>query len=284
MSTAHCQFVEVTAPRALEDQLIPIWWESGYAGVVEEDAGASVRWKVFFESDVHPETLHDCATRCAAIDPGVAAHVQTQIVADWTEQWKSFFKPFEVSPRLVITTEGIPHTPRPGQSPIVIVAGMAFGTGQHPTTQLIARAIAADFPERQWDRVLDVGTGTGILGLVALGCGVKHVDGMDIDPEALICAEENAAKNNMLGMFSLHETLDTILAPYPCIVANILFDPLREMALTLASLLSTKGDIYLSGILIDQADPLIVAYEAQGLHHVRTDTQGEWAMLHMRNA
>lgn len=284
MSTAHCQFVEVTAPRALEDQLIPVWWESGYAGVVEEETGTKVRWKVFFESNVHPETLHSCATRCAAVNSEVTAHVQTQIVADWSEQWKSFFHPFEVSPKLVITTEGIPHTPRPGQSPIVIVAGMAFGTGQHPTTQLIARAIARDFPERHWDSVLDVGTGTGILGLVALGCGVPHVDGMDIDPEALICAEENISKNSMLNRFSLHDTLETIQAPYPCIVANILLDPLQQMAQTLGALLATGGDIYLSGILVDQVEALKTAYEAQGLHHIRTDEQGEWAMVHMRNA
>lgn len=284
MSTSHCQFVEVTAPRALEDQLIPVWWESGYAGVVEEDAGANVRWKVFFESDVHPEMLHSCAARCAAVNATVTAHVQSQVVTDWTEQWKSFFHPFEVSPELVITTEGIPHTPRPGQKPIIIVAGMAFGTGQHPTTQLIARALAADFPERRWDRVLDVGTGTGILGLVALGCGVAHVDGMDIDPEALICAEENISKNNMLKRFSLHDALDEIHPPYPCLVANILLDPLVEMAKRLTSLLAPNGDIYLSGILIDQVDTLIAAYVAQGLHHVKTDIQGEWAMVQLRAA
>lgn len=311
MSTSHCQFVprklgtegadlvllsrdktreqasefliEVTAPRVLEDQLIQVWWEFGYSGAVEEDAGENVRWKVFFEPNTRPETLHLCAARCAAVDPMVTAHVQSQLVADWTEQWKLFFHPVEISPELVITTEDIPHTPRSGQKPIVIKAGMAFGTGQHPTTQLIARAIAADFPARRWDRLLDVGTGTGILGLVALGCGVKHVDGMDIDPDALICAEENVSKNNMLDMFSLHDTLSTILAPYPCVVANILRDPLVEMAPTLCALLGAGGDIYLSGILIDQVDTLNAAYEGQGLRHVRTDTQDEWAMLHLRS-
>lgn len=284
MSTSHCQFVEVTAPRALEEPLVSVWWESGYAGVVEEDAGANVRWKVFFESGVHPEILHTCAARCAAIDSGVTAHVQSQVVADWTEQWKTFFHPFEVSPDWVITTEGIPHTPRPGQKPIMIVAGMAFGTGQHPTTQLIARAIAQDFPQQRWARLLDVGTGTGILGLVALACGVAHVDAMDIDPDALICAEENASKNNMLNRLSLHDSLSTILAPYPGVVANILLDPLIEMAPTLGALLGPGGDIYLSGILIDQVDALNAAYEGQGLRHMRTDIQGEWAMVHLRSA
>lgn len=282
MSTSHCQFVEVTAPRVLEDPLVSVWWESGYAGVVEEDAGANVRWKVFFESGVHPEVLHTCAARCAAIDRGVTAHVQSQVVADWTEQWKSFFHPFEVSPEWVITTEGIPHTPRPGQRPIMIVAGMAFGTGQHPTTQLIARAIARDFSKQRWTRLLDVGTGTGILGLVALACGVGHVDAMDIDPDALVCAEENANKNNMLNMFSLYDSLDTVLAPYPCIVANILRDPLIEMAPTLTALTGAGGDIYLSGILQDQVAALRAAYEGQGLQHIGTETQDEWAMVHVR--
>lgn len=282
MTPSNCHYVEVAAPRDYEDRLVPIWWQSGYAGVVEEEFGTTVTWKVFFDADAAPEVLHDCATRCAALDKAVTARVQTQPLQDWLSQWKKFFTPAEISPQLVITTEGIPHTPKPGQTPIMIVAGMAFGTGQHPTTQLIARAVAEDYPQRRWSRLLDVGTGTGILGLVALFCGVAHVDGIDIDEEALVCAKENCLKNKMLERIFLSTTLDDVTGPYPVIVANILLDPLVEMAPRLASLLAKDADLYLSGILSEQETPLRAAYEKIGLRHVRTATQGEWAMVQMR--
>jgi ribosomal protein L11 methyltransferase len=282
MTTPSCHYVEVSASRDYEDQLVPIWWQCGYAGLVEEERDEAVTWRVFFDASVVPEVLHDCAARCAALHQTVTARVQTQPLQDWLSQWKTFFTPFEVSPKLVITTDGISHTPKPGQSPIVIVAGMAFGTGQHPTTQLIARAVAEDYPERRWPRLLDVGTGTGILGLVALFCGVSHVDGIDIDEDALVCAKENCLKNKMLERVFLSTTLNDVAGPYPVIVANILLDPLVEMAPRLASLLAKDGDLYLSGILSEQESPLRAAYDKVGLRHVRTTTQGEWAMVHMR--
>lgn len=282
MTDASCQFVEVIAPRENEDRLVPIWWQSGYAGLVEEIVGDRVCWKIFFDANVSPELLQECATRCMAVAPEIKATVQIQPLKDWLSQWKTFFKPVEVSSRLVITTEGIPHTPKSGQTPIVIVAGMAFGTGQHPTTQLIARAIAADAPKHHWDRMLDMGTGTGILGLVGLACGVAHVDGVDIDGDALICAHENIVKNKMDGRFSLSTALDAMAAPYPVIVANILLDPLVAMAHRLTSVLAKGGDLYMSGVLIEQTAPLQLAYEKLGLVHVTTEAQGEWAMVHMR--
>ncbi len=282
MTETSCQFIEVIAPRDTEDRLVPIWWQSGYAGLVEDTAGDRVCWKIFFDANVSPESLQECATRCMAVAPEVTATVQTQPLHDWLSQWKTFFTPVEISPQLVITTEGIPHTPKPGQTPIVIVAGMAFGTGQHPTTQLIAHAIATDSPTHQWDRMLDMGTGTGILGLVGLACGVTHVDGVDIDADALVCAKENIVKNKRDRQFTLSTTLDSTITPYPVIVANILLDPLVAMAQRLTAILAKGGDLYMSGVLIDQAPTLQAAYEKMGLSHVTTATQGEWAMVQMR--
>lgn len=284
MTTAGCQYVEVTASRDNEDRLTGIWWQCGYAGVVEETADTKLRWKVFFDPAAAPEALEDCAMRCKAVAPTVMARVQTQALEDWLAQWKTFFTPVEISPQLVITTDGIPHHPKPGQHPIVIVAGMAFGTGQHATTQLIARAIASDFPKCRWPRLLDVGTGTGILGLVALFSGVGQVDGVDIDEDALGCARENCLKNNKLDSIFLTTTLNDIWGPYPVIVANILLDPLVEMAPRITSLLAKEGDLYLSGILCEQEAPLRAAYESLGVHHVCTTTQGEWAMVHMKKS
>lgn len=282
MSLTHYDYLEVRAPRALEDVLLGTLWQLGYDGLVDVEAGDGFLWKIYFAPDTHRDHLENCVSQCCGLDAAVIAKICTQKTEDWSAQWKTFFKPVQVSPSLVITTEGIAQTLAPGQREVIIVAGMAFGTGQHPTTQLIARAVAADFPKRRWDRVLDVGTGTGILGLVALACGVPHVDAMDIDPDALKCVTENSIKNNMLDRISLSETLDMFRGPYPCLVANILLDPLVQMAPALSQRVAAGGDIYLSGILTDQVESLTEAYAACGLTQVRVDIQEEWAMVHLR--
>lgn len=284
MSLTHYHYLKLTAPRALEDQLLGTLWQMGYDGLVEEDAGDALSWKIFFAPDTHDDHLRDCVRQCAALDPRVSAEIGVQPMADWSSLWKTFFKPVQVSRSLVITTEGISQKLAPGQTGVVIVAGMAFGTGQHPTTQLIARAIAADFPQRHWELALDVGTGTGILGLVALACGVSHVDAMDIDPDSIECVAENALKNNMMDRIALSETLDTFKGPYPCVMANILLNPLVEMAPELSRRLAPDGDIYLSGILTDQIEPLSAAYRSCGLRFVASTTQEEWAMVHLQKS
>lgn len=284
MSLTHYDTLTLTAPRSYEEALLGRLWQLGYDGLVDSGDDLHLAWQIFFAPDTHADHVRHCLAQCQAVSKEVRAEIITQPLKDWSEQWKQFFKPVQVSPTLHITTEGIPQALGPGQQQVVIVAGMAFGTGQHPTTQLIARALASDFPRRHWARVLDVGTGTGILGFVALAVGVARVDAMDIDPDALNCAEENVIKNNMIDKIFLSSTLENLTGPYPCIVANILLNPLIEMAPELVRRLSPAGDLYLSGILKDQIAPLSVAYTSCGLRFVASTTQEEWAMVHLQKS
>jgi len=142
---------------------------------------------------------------------------------------------------------------------ILLDPGLAFGTGSHPTTALCLQWLdnAAPLPAK----LLDVGCGSGILSIAACKLGAKQVFGTDIDPQALQASKENAQKNNCLDKLTLSQPEQLSETGFDIVVANILANPLIEMAPTLASLLSPQGKIVLSGILKHQANSVIDRYK-----------------------
>jgi ribosomal protein L11 methyltransferase len=179
---------------------------------------------------------------------------------------------------------------RPNQIGIEIEAALAFGTGHHGTTRgcLVAfeglRKSAR--PGRRW-RILDVGTGTGVLAIAAARALRVPVLATDIDPKAIAVARENAQANQCGAL------LQTITAAgvdmgrirarrYDLIFANILEAPLRRMSAPLSSLLAANGQLILSGLLAAQAPSVIAAYRRQGLRLEKRLTLDGWATLVMR--
>lgn len=134
--------------------------------------------------------------------------------------------------------------------------GLAFGTGMHPTTQLCLEWLSDHPPVGQ--EVMDFGCGSGILA-VAAGClGAAHLTGLDIDPQALLATESNAALNALpIETRTAEQTPDR---HYDLVVANILANPLIELAPTLTALVKPGGTIVLAGLLDNQADAVQAAY------------------------
>jgi len=141
---------------------------------------------------------------------------------------------------------------------IILDPGLAFGTGSHPTTALCLEWLDGNAPLP--DKVLDVGCGSGILSIAACKLGAKHVFATDIDPQALLAIEDNARKNNCLEQISASLPEHMTSSGFNLIVANILANPLIEMADTLASLLLPNAKIVLSGILKHQAASVVDRY------------------------
>lgn len=195
----------------------------------------------------------------------------------WKTRWRDLFHPMQVSPRLVVSPswERMPVLPA-GTREIEIDPGMAFGTGQHETTQLCLRAV--DALCTQSSRVLDVGTGSGILAIAARLLGAREVAGTDNDPDAIRVARENAGKNQVEIDFS-ETPLDALQGTFDLVLANILAPTLVEMARSIARRLAPGGVCVLAGILLPQADGVIAAYAAAGLPLVQRDEIGEWVCL-----
>jgi ribosomal protein L11 methyltransferase len=156
----------------------------------------------------------------------------------------------------------------------------AFGTGLHPTTALCLEALDQSIRMLRPGRILDVGTGSGVLALAALLRGVPHAVGLDIDADALRVAAENARLNDLVDRLTLiHGGPDAANGAWPLVVANILAAPLIEMAPALVRRVAHDGRLVLSGIPWAVAPDVEQAYRRMGMRTVRTETRAGWSML-----
>jgi ribosomal protein L11 methyltransferase len=188
---------------------------------------------------------------------------------DWVRNSQAQFEPVAIGARLWIGATW--HTPPAGRIAVRIDPGLAFGTGTHPSTKLVLAWLERII--RGGERVLDYGCGSGILGIAAAKLGAVHVDGVDVDPQAVETSIANARANGIAMNAALSDTLPA--AHYDVVVSNILAQPL----IVLAPLLASRGRrIALSGILDEQAEEVARAYRPwfemkQGDHDER------WVLL-----
>jgi ribosomal protein L11 methyltransferase len=175
-----------------------------------------------------------------------------------------------------------------GQIPILINAGLAFGTGHHGTTagclEMISEVVRNERPRN----ALDVGTGSAVLAIAIAKLAPISVLATDIDPIAVRVARENVRLNGVAARVrcetatGMRHTAIQSSAPFDLIAANILARPLMELASKLAAQLASGGSVILSGILASQRQRVLAAYRQQALFHVKTLWRGGWVTLHLR--
>ncbi|MCM1151297.1 MAG: 50S ribosomal protein L11 methyltransferase [Alistipes sp.] len=231
------------------------------------------------------ERLADCKQEVDALlgRYGVAGRYISIEAQNWNALWEQNFPATDIEGRLRIRAPF--HEPAPaGEPEIVVMPKMSFGTGQHATTWLMARGVL-DL-KVAGRRGLDMGSGTGVLSIVAAKCGAAHVDAVDIDEWADANCRENIAANGaealvepMLGDVGriAGRTYDFILAN---INRNIL---LRDMRAYAAALLP-GGDLLMSGFLEADTEAVVAAAEAEGMHLVATAVRDGWMMVHVRRS
>lgn len=255
---------------------VPQGWE-------ENQSPADGNWRMTFHIEDHPLAEELAAAVNAQFPKGNLARAEVD-PQDWAMAWRDFFTPVQAGGVFEILPPWLADKGADGRTHIVIEPKMAFGTGHHPTTALCLRLIGDLKESGRLDsrpEFLDLGTGSGILaiGLALLGCrGV----GLDIDPQAVACAEENAAANGVAGSLALATGSMDCLVPgktFDLIVANILSGPLIALSTDIAAHLAPGGVLVLSGILAEQAPGVASAYTRFGLGEPRTLIDGEWAAL-----
>jgi len=204
---------------------------------------------------------------------------------DWVKRFQKEWVPFSPADHVwIVPSWEQEKFQAPDKNDIVIYMdpGMAFGTGHHETTALCARGIARFMREnvKRNLRILDVGTGTGLLAMLALKMGATGARGTDIDLEALEVANENARKNGLESELKLDDAAPDQDGPvFDLVVANILSDPLIAMAKAIALSLAPRGTLMLSGILSSQEPGVRSAYEREGLTWKQTLTEKEWVLI-----
>jgi ribosomal protein L11 methyltransferase len=209
----------------------------------------------------------------------------------WRERWKRYFVPLQASPRFVVAPPWeTPEIP-PGQHLLVIEPAMAFGTAQHETTALCLVAVDEAYrtttPEPGPRRVLDVGSGTGILGLAAAMLGAERVLGVDVDSAAVLAARDNVRLNPTLAErdIAFSDTpVGEVAGVFDLVVANILTPTLLMLAPEICSRVAPGGALHLSGILADQSPDIVAAFVAEGLAHRGTEERNGWVRVDFARA
>lgn len=209
---------------------------------------------------------------------------------DWINNWKQYFKQFYVDDILIIPSWEEVKEEDKDRMIIHIDPGTAFGTGMHETTQLCIRQLKKYVTEDT--EMLDVGTGSGILSIVALKLGAKHAVGTDLDPCAVPAVEENKEANEipvqdfdmMIGnIIDDKDVQDAVgYEKYDIVAANILADVLVPLTPVIVNQMK-KGGIYITSGIIDQKEETVVkAVKDAGLEVLEVTYQGEWVSVTAR--
>lgn len=215
---------------------------------------------------------------------------------NWMEKWKSRFQPITVGRHLEIIPSWLEEPMDPLRIPLKINPGMAFGTGSHPSTQLVLELLEDALREFRAQRdhgqldVIDIGCGSGILSIAALKLGASRALGVDVDDIAIANTQENAQMNGvderlLLGIGSVKEIREGKFAfsSAPFVLVNILaIVIIRLFDEGLGDLVSEHGVLILSGLLADQADKVGEVASAHGFGLVEKREMAGWAALAVR--
>lgn len=209
---------------------------------------------------------------------------------DWVNNWKKYFHQFYVDDILIIPSWENVKPEDENKMIVHIDPGTAFGTGMHETTQLCIRQIRKYTTEHT--RILDVGCGSGILGMLALMFGAEYSVGTDLDPCAIDATRENMQVNGitedryevMIGNIIDDKAVQDKVGyeKYDIVAANILADVLVPLTPVIVNQLKPGGIYITSGIIDDKEETVVNAVKAAGLEVLEVNYQGEWVSVTAR--
>jgi ribosomal protein L11 methyltransferase len=249
--------------------------DAGDDPVLEPPPGATPLWprvriKALFDAAADPDALH------ASFPEATLEHLADRV---WEREWLKDFRPMRFGQRLWICPGGQRPQLDASAAPCLIELdpGLAFGTGTHPTTALCLEWL--DGAALQGKFVIDYGCGSGVLAVAALKLGAAAAFAVDIDPQALIATRDNAARNHVSERLSVALPGEAGPRRADILLADILAEPLLELAPTFAQRVGTGGHVVLSGILQGQAATVASRYAAW--FDMRPATvRDDWALLH----
>ena len=256
------------------------------AGAVEEQAReGGARLVVYGEQEAE---LTGIAERTQAVleatgidTEGARWHVEIDANSNWDTAWTQYLVQQPLTPSWVIQPEW-DATPAPaGMGTLRIRPVLAFGDGSHVTTRMAAEAVEHFCKEHPQSSVLDIGTGTGVLALIAVLSGARRVIGTDIDPVALSAAHENAKLNDLYERVAFCAAGDSLVGDFELVVANLEPRALVQADSDIALHARRARQLVLTGFLSEQASELSAHFHGLGFCEINRVTRDGWAMLEL---
>ena len=237
--------------------------DAGDNPVLEPGPGETPLWADttitgLFTPDIDLQPLRDALLNELNLSELPANHIEDLEDRVWEREWLKDFGPMQFGRRLWIYPAGS-HAPDNDAVIIHLDPGLAFGTGTHATTALCLEWL--DGLSLGGKTMLDYGCGSGILAIAGLKLGCASAVGMDIDPQAIIATRQNASDNDVAENLQIFGSPDEIEGEFDVVVANILAGPLVQFAESITLTLRGSGMLALSGVLCEQADDVMAAYE-----------------------
>jgi ribosomal protein L11 methyltransferase len=202
---------------------------------------------------------------------------------DWIEIWRKHFRPLHIGKKIVVVPEWITYEKQAGEEIVKLDSNMAFGTGEHETTSMCLELLQEYLTPASV--CIDVGCGSGILGISAIKLGAHYAYLTDIDYVAVESAKHNAGLNGVDKQVTVahSDLLDNADVKGDIMLANITADILARLAPSIPKNLKKGGVLILSGIIAPKLEQVITAYTAQGLTLQKQMQKGEWFALAFRS-
>ncbi len=285
----------LNVPSSLEDLVTQICFDHQASGLSEALAYNQtdlVYDPVILSSDLHALDIYFSQKPSSSFIEALKKHlpqlqheIHQEEHKDWLEEWKKGFEPFKlVGPYWIVPSWH--KAPEQALKPIMIDPGMAFGTGTHATTQMMAFLLHQEIKNIKTPnsyQLLDVGAGTAILSILASFSGVHFIVGSEIDPEARRVAQENLHLNHVDNILIVDENIDSLKESFDCVIANIIDGVLIKIKNSLIAKLKPSGSLLLSGILLEREeyflDQFLTNTTLQVTHRIEKD---EWVAFKLK--
>lgn len=269
--------IKVIAEPVLLEELSPDLFEAGFEGITEQ----SDSFLIYVEESNWGEPQKNQLFKILARKNIAENKIEIKRIKNqnWNENWKANFKVFKVGKNIVVQPDWENYQIKQNETLITIAPKMAFGTGHHETTKLILEQL--ENLSIQGARVLDAGTGSGILAIYAAKKGAEKVVAFDNDPQAIINAEENCALNQVKNNIELIccDIDDIKKTLFDIIIANINRNVLLKSPEKFKNIASINAKLVLSGLLLADEKEIVKAYKACGWQLENTQRLGEWVSL-----
>ena len=275
--------IKIEACENLKETIINLFFENGFIGIREEFNIYNGNIIITSYADIYKENQIENlkasvnALKFFGIYDKIEITISKLNDEEWANSWKQYYKPFKLG-NIVIKPSWEEYTPSEDEKVVELDPGVAFGTGQHPTTELCIRAIS-DYlkPEMTF---IDAGCGSGILGLVAGAIGFKKGYAFDIEQSAVDVSIENFRKSNIENITVFQASSPTQIPEKADIIfANIIATVIKAMGADLVEKMNPNGILIASGIIENRYEDIKSMFENLGLKEIEKRTHKGWVCL-----